>query len=153
MPRNPTIRASFNPQRVAGLPDKLVIFDGECVLCSAWVRFVLSRDSGGHFRFASIQGKIGADVACRLNIDPAAPETNAVIIDGMAYFKSDSALAVLDFLPGWRWAKILRVVPRALRDWLYDRIARNRYRLFGRTEHCIVPSEEQSARFLYSPLH
>jgi predicted DCC family thiol-disulfide oxidoreductase YuxK len=141
-------RSSFAPQPIADLPDGLVIFDGECVLCSGWVRFILPRDSQRRFRFASIQRVPGRNIAARLGIDPDAPATNAVIVDGVAYFKSDSALAVLQRLDGWRWTKMLRIVPRFVRDWIYDRIARNRYALFGRADNCMVPTGEQAARFL-----
>jgi len=141
-------RSSFAPQAVADLPDGLVIFDGECVLCSAWVKFILPRDSQQRFRFASIQRVPGRDIAVRLGIDPDAPATNAVIVDGVAYFKSDSALAVLQQLDGWRWTRALRICPRLVRDWIYDRIARNRYTLFGRTGSCMVPTAEHAARFL-----
>jgi len=146
--QEPPLRSSFRPQAGASLPDGLVIFDGECVLCSAWIKFILPRDSQRRFRFASIQGIPGREIAAQLGIDPDAPTTNAVICDGVAYFKSDSALAVLGRLDGWRWTRMLRVFPRALRDWIYDRIARNRYRLFGRTDHCMLPPPDQAARFL-----
>ena len=141
-------RTNFAPQTVEGVESGLVLFDGVCVLCSGWVRFIIERDSEARFRFASVQGTFGANIARRLGIDPANPATNSVVIDGVAYFKSDSALAVLSHLPRWRWARVLKVIPRAVRDWIYDRVARNRYRLFGRTSHCLVPLSTQRARFL-----
>ena len=141
-------RSSFVPQPAADLPDGLVVFDGECVLCSGWIKFILARDSQRRFRFASIQRMPGRSIAARLGIDPDAPATNAVIVDGVAYFKSDSTLAVLQQLNGWRWTRMLRACPRFVRDWTYDRIARNRYALFGCTDSCIVPTADQAARFL-----
>jgi len=90
----------------------------------------------------------GKEIATRLGIDPDMPATNVVIVEGVAYFKSDSALAVLERLDGWGWTRALRICPRFIRDWIYDRIARNRYALFGRTESCIVPTPEQATRFL-----
>lgn len=83
-----------------------------------------------------------------LGIDPDDPETNAVILDGMAYFKSDSALMAARHLRGMRWAGILMLLPRGLRDWLYDRVARNRYAWFGRDEACLLPTPELAARLL-----
>jgi predicted DCC family thiol-disulfide oxidoreductase YuxK len=133
---------------VRDLPDGLILFDGECVLCSGWVKFILPRDPHGQFRFASIQGSPGRELAARLGIDPDSPATNAVVSEGMAHFKSDSALAVLGRLDGWRWTRLLRFCPRFLRDWIYDRIARNRYRLFGREQHCMVPPADWETRFL-----
>lgn len=141
-------RSSFEPQSVDGIPNGLVLFDGVCVLCSGWVKFVLRRDASGQFQFASIQGAVGSALARRLGIDPNDPATNVVVIDGVAHFKSDSALAVLGRLPGFRWTRALKALPRGLRDWVYDRIARNRYALFGRTKSCLLPTPEQRSRFL-----
>lgn len=128
--------------------DGLILFDGQCVFCSRWVRFVLRRDRPGRFRFLTIQSERGRLLAEALGVDPHQPETNAVILDGRAWFKSDAALAVLAQLPGWGWTRIGRMVPQPVRDWLYDRIARNRYALFGRTDQCMVPTAEERTRFL-----
>jgi predicted DCC family thiol-disulfide oxidoreductase YuxK len=138
----------WRPVPAPDLPDGLILFDGVCLLCSAWVRFVVRRDPAARFRFVAIQDAAGWGMAARLGISAVEPETNAVVLGGRASFKSDAALAVLRHLPGWRWTAALRVVPRPLRDWAYDRVARNRYRLFGRTEACMVPTPELSARFL-----
>jgi predicted DCC family thiol-disulfide oxidoreductase YuxK len=83
----------------------------------------------------------------------AFPETNAVILGGCAYFKSDAAIEVLSRLPGWSWARLLRIVPKRLRDAVYDRIARNRYRWFGRTETCLVPTPDLARHFLRPTPH
>ena len=138
----------WRPVPAPDLPDGLILFDGVCLLCSAWVRFVVERDPDARFRFVAVQDAAGRGMAERLGINAAEPETNAVVLDGRAFFKSDAALAVLGGLPGWRWTAALRAAPRPLRDWLYDRVARNRYSLFGRTETCMVPTPELSARFL-----
>ncbi len=142
------LRSSFEPQSVSGLPDGLVIFDGECVLCSGWVNFILPRDPQKQFRFASIQRMPGRAIAAQLGIDPDAPATNVVIVAGVANFKSDSALAVLGALDGWRWTRVLRILPSVLRNWVYDRVARNRYKFFGRANSCRVPTADEGARFL-----
>lgn len=142
------LRSSFEPQSVSGLPDGLVIFDGECVLCSGWVSFILPRDPQERFRFASIQRMPGRAIAAQLGIDPDAPATNVVVVAGVAYFKSDSALAVLGALDGWRWTRVLRILPSVLRNWVYDRVARNRYKFFGRANSCRVPTADEGARFL-----
>jgi len=139
---------SWTSRRHEGLPDRVILFDGECVLCSRWVSFVIRNDPAGLFRFVSIQGASGTDLAARLGIDPRDPETNAVTADGHVHFKSDAALAVMARLPGWRWTRIARIVPKPIRDWLYDRIARNRYALFGRNDACLVPSPDIAGRFI-----
>jgi predicted DCC family thiol-disulfide oxidoreductase YuxK len=127
---------------VSGVADGTVLYDGVCVLCSAWFRFVAKRDPQVRFRFTQIQSAYGRSLAIRLGIDPDNPQTNAVIIDGTAYLRSDSAIQILRRLPGWSWAVVLLAIPRFLRDAIYDRIARNRYHLFGRTDTCMVPDGE-----------
>jgi predicted DCC family thiol-disulfide oxidoreductase YuxK len=133
---------------VAGVPDGLILFDGVCVFCSRWVAFVIARDSQARFRFLPIQSEGGRTLANRLGIDPGDPETNAAVLDGVSYLKSDAALMVLGALPGWRWVRIGWVFPKMLRDWAYDRVAGNRYRIFGRLDQCMVPAPEVRARFL-----
>jgi predicted DCC family thiol-disulfide oxidoreductase YuxK len=129
-------------------PDGLILFDGVCVFCSRWVRFVLARDRARRFRFLPIQSERGRALAVKHGIDPGAPQTNAVVLDGRIWFKSDAALKVLAVLPRLPLVAALRLAPRGLRDLAYDLIARNRYRIFGRTETCMVPTAEDRARFL-----
>ena len=129
-------------------PDGLILFDGVCVFCSRWVQFVLDHDQDRRFRFTSVQSPYGRALALRHGVDPETPETNAVVMDGRIWFKSDVALKVLAALPGTRPLGALRLVPRGLRDAAYDLIARNRYRLFGRAEVCMIPAAGDRARFL-----
>ena len=81
--------------------DDVILYDGVCVFCSRWVRFVATRDVNHRFRFTAIQSPYGTRLAQAFGIDPADPDTNAVIHGGVAYFKSDAALTVLGALPGW----------------------------------------------------
>ncbi|HYD28741.1 thiol-disulfide oxidoreductase DCC family protein [Brevundimonas sp.] len=138
----------WSPQPAPDEPDGLILFDGVCVFCSRWVRFVIDRDPGRRFTFTSIQSERGRKLAERFGIDPEAPQTNAVIWNGRAWFKSDAALTVLGALPGTRRLGVLKALPRTIRDAAYDLIARNRYRIFGRTEACMVPSAADRERFL-----
>jgi predicted DCC family thiol-disulfide oxidoreductase YuxK len=138
----------WRPRNATDLPDRLVLFDGVCVLCSRWVRFIIARDQAGQFRFVSIQSPLGQMLAARFGIDADAPETNAVIRGGKAWFKSDSALQVLRDLPSLRWMGALRLLPRWLRNPIYDLVARNRYRLFGKSESCLLPPPDIRDRFL-----
>ncbi len=85
--------------------DDVILYDGVCVFCSRWVRFVATRDMERRFRFTAIQSPYGTRLAQAFGIDPADPDTNAVIHGGVAYFKSDAALTVLSNLPGWGWVK------------------------------------------------
>lgn len=139
---------SSSPKPAAGFPDGLVLYDGVCVFCSRWVRAVIARDAAKTFRFASVQSPYGRAMADAFGIDPEAPETNATVLDGRAWLKSDSALAILSRLPGFSWTRSLRLIPKPARDFVYDRVARNRYRLFGRTETCFVPAPADRDRFI-----
>ena len=136
------------PRTIDDAPDRLILFDGVCVLCSWWVRFVIERDTGARFRFVAIQTPRGSALATRLGVDVANPETNVAIINGRAYFKSDATIWVLAGLPHWSWSRTFLLLPRRARDWAYDRIARNRYRLFGRNESCLVPTSAIAAHFV-----
>lgn len=138
----------WSPQPAPDEPDGLILFDGVCVFCSRWVRFVIDRDPERRFRFMAIQSEPGRALAARFGIDPEAPQTNAVILGGRIYFKSDAALTVLGALTATRPLSLLKAAPRALRDPIYDLIARNRYAIFGRTEVCMVPAPEDRSRFL-----
>jgi predicted DCC family thiol-disulfide oxidoreductase YuxK len=128
--------------------DDVILFDGVCVFCSRWVRFVADRDTQKRFRFTTIQSTYGARLAEVLGIDASDPDTNAVIHGGIAYKKSDGALTVLSNLPGWRFARLGFAVPKPLRDAVYNLIARNRYRIFGKFDACIVPQPDLRARVL-----
>ena len=128
--------------------DDVIVYDGVCVFCSRWIRFIAARDKARCFRFTAIQSPYGARLAQAFGIDPQDPDTNAVIHGGVAFFKSDAALTVLSLLPGWGWARALRVFPKPLRDAVYSLVARNRYRIFGKYEACFVPDAAMRARVL-----
>jgi predicted DCC family thiol-disulfide oxidoreductase YuxK len=119
--------------------DDVILYDGVCVFCSRWIRFVAARDTSRRFRFTAIQSGYGTWLAQAFGIDPNDPDTNAVVHGGVAWFKSDGALTVLSNLPGWGWLRVLRYVPKSLRDAVYNLVARNRYRIFGKYEACFVP--------------
>jgi predicted DCC family thiol-disulfide oxidoreductase YuxK len=118
--------------------DDVILYDGVCVFCSRWVRFVAARDKEQRFRFTAIQSGYGARLAQAFGIDPSDPDTNAVVHGGVAYFKSDAALTVLGHLPRWGCVRVLRFVPKPLRDAVYNLVARNRYRIFGKYEACFL---------------
>ena len=128
--------------------DDVILYDGVCVFCSRWIRFIAARDTGKRFRFTAIQSPYGIRLAKAFGIDPDEPDTNAVIHGGVAYFKSDAALTVLSNLPGWGWTRTLREVPKPLRDAVYGVVARNRYRIFGKYEACFLPDAEMRARVM-----
>ncbi len=124
------------------------LFDGHCVLCSGAVQYLLRHERDHDVRFVSIQSVEGRALALQYNIDPDDPASFLFIENGTAHAKSDGVLALLRHTGGA--ARLLRVgkfLPRNVRDWIYDRIAQNRYRLFGRRETCLVPDAHQRHRF------
>jgi predicted DCC family thiol-disulfide oxidoreductase YuxK len=142
------MRRDWRPLPADDLPDRLILFDGVCVLCSRWVAFVIAHDPAARYRFVAIQTPLGRRLAARFGIDAETPPTNVIVTGGRAYFKLDSVVAVLRDLPGWRWTRVAYALPRRVRDFLYDRIAKNRYHLFGRRDSCLVPTTDVRARFL-----
>ena len=128
--------------------DDVLLYDGVCVFCSRWVRFVAARDRDRRFRFTAIQSDYGARLARTFGIDPEDPDTNAVIHGGAAYVRSDAALTVLSNLPGWRWARVLFAVPKPLRDAVYNLVAKNRYRIFGKYDACFTPDADMRDRVM-----
>src|SRR5258708_27980429 len=131
--------------------DDVILYDGVCVFCSRWVRFVAARDTAKRFRFTAIQSPYGTRLAQAFGINPDDPDTNAVIHGGVAYFKSDGALTVLGALPGWNWVRVLRAVPKPLRDAVYNLIGRHRYQIFGKYQACFVPDEGFRERAINLP--
>lgn len=127
---------SSNRSATSWPDDGIILYDGVCVLCSGWMRFVLQRDPDALFRFTPIQSDYGRALALALNIDPDDPDTNALVWKGVAYRRSDAAIQVLSQLPGLGWVRILRAAPRPLRDGIYRLIARSRYRVWGRRAVC-----------------
>lgn len=121
----------------------IIVFDGDCVFCSANAQFVLRHDRRHHFRLAAMQGEVGTALYKRFGIDPKDPESMIVVTGDQALRDSDGVLAIYAGL-GWPWraTMIFRVVPKFIRDSVYGWVARNRYRLFGRREQCFVPTDE-----------
>ena len=128
--------------------DGVILYDGVCIFCSRWVRFVATRDIEQRFRFTAIQSSYGTRLAQAFGINPDDPDTNAVVHGAAAHFKSDGALTVLSQLPRWRWTRLLFLVPKPLRDAIYNLVARNRYKIFGKFDSCFVPDADMRARVL-----
>ncbi|HEV2984313.1 MAG TPA: thiol-disulfide oxidoreductase DCC family protein [Vicinamibacterales bacterium] len=125
----------------------VLLFDGVCTLCNGFVQFVIQRDPAGRFQFATLQ----SDAARRLlqAAPQPLPDTLVLVENGRVFLRSTAALRVARGLKfPWPLAFVLVVVPRPLRDWVYDILARNRYRWFGRRDVCMVPTPELRARFL-----
>ncbi len=129
----------------------VVLFDGVCNLCHRTVQFILRHDRARRFVFASQQSEVGQQLLSQHGIPTAAALTDSVVVveEGRVWLESDAALHILYRLGGvWRIPALLRWVPKGLRDWVYRLVAKNRYRLFGRLERCMVPTPELKERFL-----
>ena len=125
------------------------LFDGNCVLCSRGVRYVLRYETHPNTRFVAILSEEGRELASRHGIDPENPKSFLWVEDNQPLAASDAVFALLRHVGGP--AKILligKILPKSFRDWVYDRIAKNRYKIFGRTESCYVPSPENRERFV-----
>jgi len=127
----------------------VVVFDGVCVLCSRWVRFILRHDRSARIRLASMQSASGRALLAEFGLDPDDPLSLLYVADGRGFQDSEAILRVLASFGGaWRATAALRAIPRFVRDPLYRWLARNRYRWFGRTGQCLVPTPDQAMRFL-----
>jgi predicted DCC family thiol-disulfide oxidoreductase YuxK len=119
----------------------LIVFDAQCIFCSGFARFMHKRDVAGRFRFVTAQSPTGRALYAQHGLDPDDMATNIVIVDGVPYVKMQAFGAAMRALGGaWRLAAWPALLPRALGDWIYDRIARNRY-VFGRKACAIAPPE------------
>ena len=127
----------------------IIVFDAQCLLCNAWVQFLLRHDKSKQCRFASIQGKHGKNLLSQAGLQIDRLETLLLVDGEKSYQHTDAILRVLHTI-GWPWraAGVARVIPASLRDRLYRWVARNRYKLFGRTEECYMPNAADGGRFL-----
>jgi predicted DCC family thiol-disulfide oxidoreductase YuxK len=128
----------------------IVIFDGVCNLCARSVQFILRHESEPRFQFSPVQSAAGARILGTHGISAADVDTFVLVSEGKVYTRSTAALRIARHFKGaWQLLRILWVVPRPLRDMLYNFVARNRYTWFGKAESCLVPTPELSARFIY----
>jgi predicted DCC family thiol-disulfide oxidoreductase YuxK len=127
----------------------VVLFDGVCNLCNGSVRFIIERDPRARFQFAPLQSPV-ADRLIGAQVDRASLPDSIVLVDeGRLYVRSSAALRIARGLRfPWPLAWVFMVVPRPIRDWVYDLIARHRYAWFGKRDECMVPTSEVRGRFL-----
>lgn len=127
----------------------VLLFDGVCNLCNSSVQWVLLHDPKGIFRFAALQSETGQALLQKAGF-PGDRIESVVLVDGDRFFmRSDAVLEAARRLGGpWRLLGLFRIVPRPLRDAVYNWIARNRYRWFGRQEQCMLPRPEWKGRFI-----
>jgi predicted DCC family thiol-disulfide oxidoreductase YuxK len=136
---------------VPAFPDDhpIVIYDGKCRMCSGFVRFVLRHDRADRFRFIAAQSPLGQALYQHYGLDPVDYETNILLEQGRPWLKSESSLRIFAQLGlPWSLLTVGRALPLALRDRLYEWIARNRLRWFGVQQACFLLDPEQGSKFL-----
>jgi len=127
----------------------VILFDGECNLCSYWVKFFIRRDPRALFKFASIQSPAGGKLYADAGFNPANPQTFLLIAADGVCSRSDAVIEIAARLGGaWRLTRGLKIIPRGIRDWAYGVLARNRYKWFGKRDSCMVPTPDIKRRFL-----
>jgi predicted DCC family thiol-disulfide oxidoreductase YuxK len=137
------------------MPHPILLYDGVCGLCNRFVQFILRRDRNAIFQFASLQSALAARILTRHNANPTDMDTVYVVLnhelpDESLLSRSEAVLFVLKQLEGiYRpTASLLQLLPKFFRDAAYNAIARRRYRIFGRSETCVLPSDQDRPRFL-----
>ncbi|MDA9554824.1 thiol-disulfide oxidoreductase DCC family protein [Pelobium sp.] len=127
----------------------IILFDGVCNLCNGFVQFVIKRDKKANFKFAALQSAAAKEILLANQLNPQELKTVIFIRDHKVYTQSDAALQIAKGLDGlWPLAGVLLVIPKFIRNAVYQFIAKNRYRWFGEKETCMVPTPDLQNRFL-----
>lgn len=128
---------------------KIILFDGVCNLCNKTIQTIIKKDTKDIFRFAPLQSDLGLQIVNERGIEADALGSVILIDPGVAYYsKSTAAIEIAKHLEGYRWLKYTKPLPEGLRDSVYDLIANNRYKLWGKQESCMVPTPELEQKFL-----
>tara|TARA_R110000851_G_scaffold77514_3_gene170738 strand:- start:254232 stop:254678 length:447 start_codon:yes stop_codon:yes gene_type:complete len=128
---------------------KIILFDGVCNLCNDAVTYIIKRDKKNVFKFAALQSEIGQELTSKFNIDTSKVDS-IILIDGEKHYeKSSAALRIAKYLSGaYPLLFGFMVVPKFIRNSVYDYIAKNRYKWFGKKESCMIPTAELKDKFL-----
>jgi len=127
----------------------ILLFDGVCNFCNFWVNFLLDRDKEDKFRFTPLQSEIGEKFLKKFSISTKDFDTFVLIDEDKYYIKSTAALIVAKNLTGlWKMLYVFIIIPGPIRDSLYNLVAKNRYKLFGKREACRIPTSEERNKFL-----
>ena len=130
-------------------PKPVILFDGVCNYCNGMVNFLIRKDKQRRFLFAPLQSSAGQELLRQFGLNTTQLDSFIFISDGKAYLRSTAGLKLYNQLPWyWKWTQLFWIVPRVIRDAVYNFIARNRYKWFGKRDQCMVPSAEVRERFL-----
>ncbi len=126
----------------------LILFDGVCNFCNYWVNFASRHDQKKRLRFASLQGETAREILPRYQLDPSKLSSVILVDNGKAYTQSSACLRICKYLGGgWKLVYALMIIPKFLRDAVYNLVARNRYRWFGKKDSCMIPPADWKDRF------
>jgi predicted DCC family thiol-disulfide oxidoreductase YuxK len=129
--------------------DRVILFDGVCKLCNAWASFIIKVDKNHYFKLCSMQSKEGRAILEYFDLPIDRYETMLYVQADKSFDKAGAFFKVMGGLSyPWRVFTILRIVPLSISNWCYDRIAINRYKLFGRYHQCILPAADHDNRYL-----
>ena len=127
----------------------IVLFDGVCDLCESSVQFILLRDTAAYFKFASLQSNFAQEILLQQGLATTHFDSIVLLQNGKIFQRSDAALRIAKHLSGgWKLLYVFIVIPRFVRDAMYNFIATNRYRWFGKKNECMLPKPEWRNRFL-----
>jgi len=132
-----------------GENDCVILFDAVCKLCNTWAKFIIQHDKQQYFKLCSVQSPEGQNILKHFKM-PTDHFDTMLYVEGKQFFdKSDAFFKVINKLGfPWRLVNAFKIIPKSIRNWLYDRIALNRYLLFGQYDSCVLPSKENENRFL-----
>ncbi|MBL4796124.1 MAG: thiol-disulfide oxidoreductase DCC family protein [Oleispira sp.] len=129
--------------------DKVILFDGVCKLCNAWSNFIIQHDHQHVFKLCSVQSDEGQKILKHFGLSTDVYASMLVVEGDAVYQQSDAFFQVVVKLGyPWKIVCVFRMIPKSIRNWLYDRIALNRYRLFGKYDVCLLPTADHEARYL-----
>jgi predicted DCC family thiol-disulfide oxidoreductase YuxK len=140
---------SGSPTPILKPEETVALFDGTCKLCNGWARFIIHHDPAHRIQLCAVQSPEGQKLLSWAGLPQDKFNTIVLISNGQVFLRSAAMFEILHRLPApWRWLMIARVVPGTFRDWLYDKIALNRYKLFGRYDTYRLPEPDHDRRFL-----
>jgi predicted DCC family thiol-disulfide oxidoreductase YuxK len=127
----------------------IILFDGVCNFCNRSINIILEQDQDAHFQFAPSQSTAGKDILQQFGLDQKASASVILIDNEKVYTKTDAVIQIATHLKGWpKLFRFIKFIPKPIRDFGYDLIAKNRYTLFGKRETCRIPDESIRHRFL-----
>jgi predicted DCC family thiol-disulfide oxidoreductase YuxK len=129
--------------------DHVILFDGVCKLCNGWSRFVIYTDKKRRFKLATVQSDQGQEILRHFGLPTDHFDTMVYVESGKLYVKSSAFLKAISGFPlPYKLLAVFWIIPVPIRDWLYDLVAQNRYKIFGRYDQCMLPTADHLERFL-----